>query len=97
MSITEYMNRTAWDGREPQVIPYAQGIRNLFTSNAKWPEKIYSYDDCTTTDSHPTFEQAKAVCDALMHRGFGGEREVFPIRVWVQDKEGNTLYEVWRN
>jgi hypothetical protein len=59
-------------------------ILKPFTSNARWPDGTISGSvDQISTDSHETFGQAKAVCDALVKEGFGGEGTIFPMSTWV--------------
>ena len=59
-------------------------------SNALWPPGVCSskWADNISTDKHATEAHAAAVCEMLKREGFGGERRVFPVRVWtspVQD------------
>ena len=59
--------------------------QTLWTSHAQWPLEVYRgmRGDGISTDTHPSPEAAQAVCDGLLRDGFGGEREHFPLRVWV--------------
>ena len=53
-------------------------------SNAQWPIGTlngHNYD--ISTDRHDTKEAAQAVCDMLSKNGFGGDKKVFPVMVWV--------------
>ena len=57
-----------------------------YTSNAEWPDTVRL--GCTpnvSTDTHDSKEFAEAVCRRLEREGFGGERKIFPIRVWVEE------------
>ena len=59
-----------------------------WTSNAEWSLDVHRgmKGDGITTDEHHSFDAAEAVCHALRHEGFGGQREHFPIRTWVEHK-----------
>ena len=63
-----------------------------YTSNAKWPNtvSVSAWEDNVTTDTHDTLEAALVVCQKLMDTGLGGEREIFPIKVWVDDYNTDT-------
>lgn len=54
-------------------------------SNALWPKGVCSskYGDNISIDTHSTKEQAEGVCEGLKREGFGGQREHFPLKVWV--------------
>lgn len=58
-----------------------------FQSNALWPEGVCPgmYGDNISTDTHDTREAAVGVCGGLRREGFGGERQSFPLHVWVSD------------
>ena len=58
-----------------------------FQSNAQWPLDVYRgmRGDGISTDVHETRDGAQAVCDALRREGFGGQREHFPLLVWVSE------------
>lgn len=63
----------------------AKETKPVWTSHAQWPLEVYlgMYGDGISTDTHNTREGALAVCDGLRREGFGGQREHFPLRVWV--------------
>lgn len=42
--------------------------------------------DNITHDTHPTEDAAQAVVRMLTREGFGGEGQVFPVKVWVSDE-----------
>ena len=58
-------------------------------SCAEWPESVYTGFDGThvSKDGHDTEDAAKGVCRLLEREGFGGDREHFPIRTWVEPPE----------
>lgn len=58
-----------------------------WTSNAEWPLDVYrgTHGDGVTTDTHNSFDAAEAVCHALRHEGFGGQRKAFPLRTWIDE------------
>lgn len=62
----------------------------VYKSNAQWPVEVYKgvYGDGISTDSHGTEGEAKAVCRRLESEGFGGDKEVFPIKTWVTEIVG---------
>ena len=43
----------------------------------------------SSDDNHDTKEQAHAVCIRLRLEGFGGNRQIFPTQVFVEDPNGN--------
>jgi len=53
-------------------------MNEKYTSNVEWP------DGQKTSDQHGTREQAEAVCSFIWEKGFGGDRKIFPQRVWVE-------------
>lgn len=60
----------------------------MFTSHAHWPKSAgLSSSDNESSDEHETLEQARAVCRFLREKGFGGDGETFPDRVWITDNE----------
>lgn len=56
-------------------------------SKARWPEGTVIFSN-VTSDTHDTFEQARAACLILKREGFGGERKIFPIATWVECDTG---------
>lgn len=61
-------------------------MKKLYKSFAQWPEGTLSYqEDQITDDTHGSKEEAESVCDRLRRNGFGGNRQIFPIRVWVEE------------
>jgi len=61
---------------------FARDIKTSgWTSNAEWP------DGSVSSDNHSTKEQADGVCKLLMRDGYGGDKKVFPIRVWSEEKQ----------
>lgn len=56
-----------------------------WTSHAQWLLSVYRGMDGKgiSTDTHRSEEEAKAVCRALEHDGFGGDHTNFPLRTWV--------------
>lgn len=60
----------------------------MFTSHAHWPKDAgFSSNDNESSDEHETLEQARAVCRFLREKGFGGDGETFPDRVWITDND----------
>lgn len=54
-------------------------------SCAKWPEGTLCYDASQiTTDENGDESFAEAICFRLRRDGFGGDREIFPERTWVE-------------
>ena len=47
-----------------------------------------------TSDEHDTKEQAQAVCDILKREGYGGDRKMFPVETWIEEKNESML--VWK-
>ena len=60
-----------------------------WTSKAQWPLDVYRGMDGKgiTSDEHDSYDSAEAICHALRHEGFGGERKHFPLRTWVEEKQ----------
>ena len=56
-------------------------------SNALWPDEVYSgmYGNHISTDTHRDEESAQCVCRMLELRGFGGDRQHFPVKTWVSE------------
>jgi hypothetical protein len=59
-----------------------------FYSCAEWKAGVHK---TVTKDGHDTWKQAKGVCDLLCQNGFGGDKQSFPVKVWVEDFNGNNL------
>ena len=57
-----------------------------FKSCAQWPDGTIGMDNEITDDLHDTYESASGVVDLLQKNGFGGDKKVFPYRVWVMKK-----------
>jgi len=59
-------------------------------SNAEWPEGTYSnmYGKPVSSDKNGSYNSAFQVCKGLEREGFGGDRQVFPVRTWVSEEEG---------
>ena len=60
----------------------------MFQSNVLWPKELRGvsmYVDSISTDTHSTERAAKCVCELIVEKGFGGNREVFPIYAWVSE------------
>jgi hypothetical protein len=55
-------------------------------SVAYWPkDKVNLFDPQNrSTDSHHSEDYAKAICERLWRDGFGGDRQIFPIKVAVE-------------
>jgi|SRR6185369_3870096 len=50
-----------------------------FISKAWWPETVNLGNEFnSSTDKHPSFASALAVCKLLREQGFGGEGKIFP-------------------
>jgi len=50
-----------------------------FVSKAWWPETVsLGNEDNSSTDKHPNFFHAQAVCKRLREQGFGGDGLIFP-------------------
>ena len=54
-----------------------------YQSNAQWPEGQYPFGNDVSTDQHRNIEIAEAVCKGLAKDGWGGQRKIFPVKVWV--------------
>lgn len=59
---------------------------NKYTSNAEWPVSA-GVTGNRSVDSHISREAAEGVCDLLRSEGLGGDRKIFPLRVWVEPPE----------
>ena len=59
----------------------------MYQSNAEWPEGTIrvAQAENKTQDKHHTKAEAKAVYGMLKKDGYGGDGEVFPVRVWVSE------------
>lgn len=54
-------------------------------SCAKWPEGTLCYDASQiTTDENWSESSAESICFRLRSYGFGGDRQVYPERTWVE-------------
>ena len=60
-----------------------------YTSNAQWPDCVHASHraDNVSTDTHDTRRDAEIICNILMKQGFGGDRSIRPLRVWVEEVE----------
>jgi len=58
-----------------------------YQSNAQWPKGQYPFGNDVSTDQHRNKESAEAVCNGLANDGWGGERKIFPVKVWVNPVE----------
>ena len=57
----------------------------MFKSFAEWPKGQTCLGDRNiTSDNHESQDQARAVCHRLERDGWAGEREVFPVRTWIE-------------
>lgn len=73
------------------VVAQLAGKREVFKANVQWPEDVYTMDGGITTDTHQTYEEAAHVCRELRAKGFGCQREHFPLRVWVTGPNGEVM------
>jgi hypothetical protein len=65
-----------------------------YTSNAKWPPFTLLGSDDISQDYHYTKREAECVCKMLEENGFGGNKKVFPLKVWV-DEDCEQEYQGW--
>jgi hypothetical protein len=56
-----------------------------FKSIAVWPKGTICDDTDTSTDTHPTFAAAEAVCYLLRMHGFGGNHQIYPLVTCVEE------------
>lgn len=63
-----------------------QTTSGKWRSNAQWPPGTCAGGAKldVTEDTHASKEEAEGVCRLLRENGFGGDRKIFPIRVWVE-------------
>ncbi len=59
-----------------------------FYSCSQWPTGTATHSGDITKDDHDTWAGAKGVCDLLCQNGFGGDRKVYPVKVWIEDELG---------
>lgn len=57
-------------------------------SCAQWPKGTADFSNNVTKDENPTWGHCKAICDRLCREGFGGDGQVYPLKVWVEDENG---------
>jgi hypothetical protein len=60
-------------------------------SHAQWPKGTIGLDggingNDQSEDTHESREAAEAVCNLLHRNGFGGDRQIFPLRTWVTEE-----------
>lgn len=58
-----------------------------FTSYAEWPKGTMHCGNDITTDTHGSMAEAEGVISLLYKNGFGGDRKIFPIRVWADETD----------
>lgn len=60
-----------------------------YISHAKWPRGVVNLGNTEneSTDTHGSREQAEVVCRLLEQNGFGGDRQIYPIRTWITEGE----------
>lgn len=58
-----------------------------FKTVAIWPESVKGLGthDNSSSDIHSSLEQAEAVARGLRGYGFGGEEQIFPLEVYVEE------------
>lgn len=57
---------------------------SLWRSCAEWPADAGLCCDLVSKDEHHSEYAAQCVCNTLMREGFGGNRRIFPVRVWTE-------------
>ncbi len=56
-----------------------------YKSFAQWPAgTLGGYDNDVSSDEHYTEDEADNICLRLLYEGFGGDRQIFPIKTWVE-------------
>lgn len=63
----------------------------MFSSCASWPKGTAEFSNDVTRDENGSWEQADTICSRLRREGFGGDGKVFPLRTWVEDKDGKEV------
>jgi hypothetical protein len=59
-----------------------------YRSIAKWPDSVNTgRPENESFDTHPTKEDAEAVCRMLQIHGLGGEGKIFPLSTRVEEVE----------
>lgn len=60
-----------------------------YKSIAKWPHPAVQLGTVSkeSEDTHPTKEQADAICRMLREKGFGGDGKIFPESTRVEHVE----------
>lgn len=72
------------DLRSTEAEPVVNPLKSSWTSHAEWPKGSLPIIGDKSEDTHATEEDAKAVCDLLQVKGFGGDGDIFPIKTWVE-------------
>lgn len=62
-------------------------------SHAQWPRVPGVIDITESSDTHGSKEQAEAVCTILQRDGFGGNRQHFQLKTWVEEVKPERLTE----
>ena len=88
-------SRTYCVNLHPDVLGHLKKVAGVsrvrWTSNAEWPKGTCPGDQ--SIDFHDKRAQAQAICKRLEAEGFGGDRQVFPVRTWTEPQgvhEGDT-------
>ena|SRR5215217_6011601 len=69
---------------EPPLTTKYDGAKSV-KSVAIWPEGTLCYRaDQRSDDENHNFECARAICQRLRREGFGGDRKIFPVEVFVE-------------
>jgi len=57
----------------------------IWQSCAEWPPgTILGQEDQVTKDVNGSKDSAQGVADMLRRDGFGGDKQIFPLRTWVE-------------
>jgi hypothetical protein len=66
-------------------------VRIQYRSVARWPDSVKLGNvNNESADLHGSREAAQAVCTRLAMEGFGGDRLIFPLKVWVEEVPDKT-------
>lgn len=68
-------------------------IRMKYKSKAHWPAIVAACHGASISEeTHDTKEQAEAVCQMLERDGLGGDKQIFPVKTWVESSNKSPIH-----